>query len=70
MILTKVQQLGELETALHSLLTGKRVVQVGYGEERLTFSEANIGELRMQIATLKAEIGGDDTRRRPFGIVL
>lgn len=68
--MTNAEKLVELETALHSLLTGKRIVQVGYGEERLSFSEANINELRMQIATLKAEIGGDDTRRRPFGIVL
>jgi hypothetical protein len=69
MILTKAQQLDELETALHSLLTGKRVVQVGYGEERLTFTDGDVNELRMQIATLKAEIGGDDTRRRPFGVI-
>lgn len=67
--MTNAEKLVELETALHSLLTGKRVVTVGYGEERLTFTDGSIAELRIEIAKLKAEIAGADApTRRPLGM--
>jgi hypothetical protein len=67
--MTDAEKLVELETAYHSYLTGKRVVKVGYGEEQLTFSEANIGELKEAIARLKATIAaGTTSARRPFGM--
>lgn len=65
--LTKEQQLEELETALHSLLTGKRAVHVQYGERVVKFDAGNIAELRAQIAMLKNEIAG--TTRQPIGVV-
>ena len=65
--LTKEQQLTELEDALHSLLTGKRSVQIQYGERRVTFTEGNVDEIRKQIAILKNEIAG--TGRKPLHVV-
>lgn len=69
--MTDAEKLVELETAYHSYLTGKRVVSVGYGEERLTFSEANIQELKNAISALKAKIAADTTTpaRRPFRVI-
>lgn len=66
--LTNAQKLTEAEAALHKLLTGSQVVQVGYGERRVQYTQANISELRQYIATLKGAI--DPTvARRPMGVV-
>ncbi len=66
--LTNAQKLTEAEAALHKLLTGSQAVQIGYGERRVQYTQANIAELRKYIATLKGVI--DPTvSRRPLGIV-
>lgn len=67
--LTTAEKLAEAETALHSLLTGKRVVTVGYGDRRLQFTEGNVDELRRYIAELKALDDPTNQRRRPFGVL-
>lgn len=66
--LTTAQKITEAETALHKLLTGTKLVQVGYGERRIQYTQANIQALREYIATLKGE--ADPTKqRRPMGVV-
>lgn len=68
MALTKEQQLEELKTALHSLLTGKRSVRITYGERTVQFSEVNIDELKEQIAKLEQEVAAPAVVRRPFSV--
>ena len=68
-VLTTAEKLAEAETALHSLLTGKRAVTVRYGDRTLTFTEGDIDELRRYIAELKALDDPTTYRRRPFRVV-
>ena len=67
--LTTAEKLAEAETALHSLLTGKRAVTIGYGDRRLTFTEGNVDKLRQYIAELKALDDPTTYKRRPFRVV-
>ncbi len=66
--MTAAEKLAEAETALHKLLTGTKLVQVGYGERRLQYTQANVADLRAYIAQLKGEIDPCKARR-PFGVV-
>jgi len=63
-------QLAELKTARHSLLTGRRVSQVQYEGETLSFSKIDLPALERMIATLEAKEGGNATRRRPLQGIL
>jgi hypothetical protein len=67
--LTNAEKLAEAETALHSLLTGKRVVTVGYDDRRLTFYPGDIDKLRQYIAELKALVDPTTYQRRPFRVI-
>ena len=67
--LTTAEKLAEAETALHSLLTGKRVVKVRYGERLLDFHPGDIETLRAYIAELKALDDPTNYKRRPFRMV-
>lgn len=66
--LTNAEKLEEAEAALHALLTGKRSVEVGYGDTRVKFTDTNIGELRRYIGELRAAIDPCTYRRRPLGV--
>ena len=50
-------RLTDAETALHNLVLGKGRVTVSYDGESVTFTQANIAELRKYIAELKAQLG-------------
>lgn len=65
-------RLGEAETALHRLLTGAQVVQVGYADMQTTYARAQVPQLRAYIADLKAQIasaGGPKTGGRRMLLV-
>ena len=66
--LTNAEKLAEARTALHSLLTGKRIDAVSYRDRRLGFAASDIAELRKYIAELEGLV--DPTRaRKPFRII-
>lgn len=65
---TLAARLVQAETALHKLLTGSAVVSVGYGEDRVQYRQADIGELRAYIQQLKVETGGTPRRGRAIGV--
>lgn len=65
--LSAAARLEEAEDALHLLLTGTQEVRIQYDNTSVQYTQANIAELRLYIATLKGEV--DSTlRRRPFGV--
>jgi hypothetical protein len=64
--MTDAEQLEELKTARHSLLTGKRVTEVRYEGETLTFSQVDLAELDRMISKLEAATATTATRRRPL----
>lgn len=64
--LTCAEKLAEARTAMHLLVTGTRVVSVGYGERRIQYSQAMIAELRTYIKNLEAECGDPVAVRRPL----
>lgn len=66
--LTTAEKLVEARTALHKLLTGAKMVQVGYGDTRVQYTQASIDELRRYIGELLAESDPDTYRRSPFGV--
>lgn len=62
-------RLSEAETAYHALMTGRLEVSVGYGDQRVTYNQADKAELRDYIRDLTAQIraaGGGGARRRPI----
>ena len=67
--MTTQEKLDEAKEALHKLLIGQSVVEVGYEGERLKFTQTNIADLRAYIAQLEAELDPDGSRRRPFTVV-
>jgi hypothetical protein len=54
---TLTTRLEEAEAALHTILVGKRAVQLIHGDTQTRFSESNVAELRAYIAELKGELG-------------
>jgi len=62
--MTDAEQLEELKTARLSLLSGKRVTSVQYGDETLTFSKVDVAELDRMI--LKLEGATATVVRRPL----
>lgn len=67
--LTDAERLAEAKTALHSLLTGKRVDSVSYGDRKLGFVAGDIDKLKQYIAELEALVNPTTQRRRPFGVM-
>lgn len=65
--------LSEAETALHNVLTGQGVILTRYGDKQVSYSQANVGELRRRIAELQQQVdacnGTRIFRRRVLGIV-
>lgn len=53
---TLQSRLSEAEEALHSLMVGKRSVTVQCGDKSVTFTQANLADLRTYIGFLRGEI--------------
>ena len=49
--------LADAEAALHKLVTGVRVVSVGYEGKNVNYTAADEGKLRAYIASLKSQLG-------------
>jgi hypothetical protein len=57
--------LTEAQTAYHALSTGTQTVSVGTGDTRVTFTAAQVADLRRYIADLQAAISALSTGSRP-----
>lgn len=53
---TLQSRLSEAEAALHRLMTGAQVVQVGYADQQATYGRAQAPALQAYIASLKSQI--------------
>lgn len=66
------ERLAEAELALHRLSIGKSVVSISDGERKLTYTAANIGQLRAYVDDLTRQIAALECpvlpRRGPFVI--
>lgn len=62
--------LTEAQTALHDLSVGKKVVQVGSGDKQMSFTAANVRQLRSYIARLQTAIAvaGGETLAQPYSV--
>ena len=60
---TTQQLLAEAETALHKLRIGAATASLGYGDRQVTYTKANLGDLKRYIAELKAQLGGQPVVR-------
>lgn len=68
---TLTQYLAEAETALHKLLVGEKVQTVSYNGQSVQYTQANLGDLRAYIQSLKAQLGQvSSARARPRGIAV
>lgn len=68
--LTTAQKLVEAKSALHALLTGQQMVEVGYGERRVKYTQTNITQLRSYIAELELATGArTEPLRRPLKVI-
>lgn len=67
--MTIEDKLKEAETAYHEWMTGQKVVRCTVNGRLVEFSQANINELRLYIADLKAQVGRS-IRRGPAGVSL
>lgn len=64
------QYLADARAALHAISTGKHRQTVQYGERRVTYTQANVQELRAYIAELEAQCGcSQRNTRRPFEVM-
>lgn len=62
------------ETAMHQVAIGSKVEVTQYGTKSITYTRANLGELKRYVAELRDQVAactGDSTRRkrRVFGII-
>jgi phosphopantetheine adenylyltransferase len=61
------------ETALHNLQIGGAVEVLRHGEKSLTYTAANVGELRKYVQLLTDQVnacnGASTLRRRIFGVI-
>ncbi len=57
--------LSEAQTAYHALNTGTQTVSVGTGDTRVTFTAAQVADLKQYIADLQAAITALSTGSRP-----
>ncbi|MCU0806381.1 MAG: gpW family protein [Candidatus Contendobacter sp.] len=55
-LVTLDARLVEAQTALHELSIGKQVVRLGAGDKQLSFTQADIRQLRSYIGRLQLEI--------------
>jgi len=67
---TCAEKLELVENAIHDLITGKKIVDVSYGERRVRYTEADLAQLRAYRTELLAECGTAaqvaTARRRPL----
>ena len=63
--------LSEAQTAYHALNTGTQTVSVGTGDTRVTFTAAQVADLRRYITDLQAAIAsfGGASPRKGFYII-
>lgn len=50
------QRLAEAQTALHDLSVGKKVVRIGSSDKQLSFTQADIRQLRSYVGRLQIEL--------------
>ena len=62
--------LTEAQLALHDLSVGKKVVKIGTGDKQLSFSQADVRQLRQYISRLQMEIAirAGQTTATPYSI--
>lgn len=62
--------LSEAQTALHDLSVGKRVVHIATGDKTLSFTAANVRQLRSYIGRLQMEIAirAGNTTAQPYSV--
>lgn len=63
-------RLTESQTALHDLSVGKKVVKIGTGDKQLSFSQADVRQLRQYISRLQTEIAirGGQSAATPYSV--
>lgn len=59
-------QLAVAQTAYHEIAVGDKVVSLALGDQRLTFSPANLGELRQYIRDLQTAIAVLNGQPSPY----
>lgn len=62
-----MQELEEARTALHELMTGKRVATITKNGRSVSFTSATLSDLKKYISELEAELGINTRRRGPAG---
>jgi len=62
--------LTEAQLALHDLSVGKKVVKIGSSDKQLSFSQADVRQLRQYISRLQTEIAirAGQTTATPYSI--
>lgn len=55
-LITLNARLTEAQTALHDLSVGKKTVSIGTGDKRISFTPADVRQLRAYIGRLQLEI--------------
>jgi hypothetical protein len=64
-LVTLQARLAEAETALHQVVTQQRAVSVEYDGRKVSYSMANVGNLRAYVAELRDQVARlTGTRRR------
>jgi len=63
-------RLTEAQTALHDLTVGKKVVKIGAGDKQLSFTQADIRQLRSYVGRLQLEIAirAGQTTAQPYSV--
>lgn len=68
--MTNAEKLEQAQSALHQLRIGKRKATVRYGDRTVTYSQADLEDLKRYVAELE-ELEGvapTATRGEPFGV--
>lgn len=60
-------ELDSARTALHDLMTGKRIATVQKDGRRVEFTDTSVADLKKYIAELEVQIGITSRRRGPAG---
>lgn len=65
------EMLLEARLALHKLLTGTNMVQVGYGDRQVVYRNyaTDVEKLQFYIRELEQKCGDCTKKRRPFGVI-
>lgn len=62
--------LSEAQTGLHDLSVGKKVISIGTGDKRISFTPADVRQLRAYIGRLQLEIAvrSGQSAAQPYSI--